>query len=132
MPECRKKVCQASAFLPVFNCYSPASGSVRWSRISPALPSYVYYPPRYWKQSFSEVETAPPCTNCTVYSTVNGHWPRARDYYIISRHISCLQYCQLSVCKKRISAFAVIKIGSTPMDQFFLRDSLYGGRGPLT
>jgi hypothetical protein len=38
MPE---KVRTASAFLPILNCLSPASGSVRyrWSRIRPALPS---------------------------------------------------------------------------------------------
>jgi hypothetical protein len=48
MPECRRKVSLASAFLPVVGCLSPASafrhqGSVRyrWSRISPALPSYA-------------------------------------------------------------------------------------------
>ncbi len=47
MPECRRKVSSASAFLPVVSCLSPASvfrhqGSVRYrlSRISPALPSY--------------------------------------------------------------------------------------------
>ncbi len=48
MPECRRKVRSALAFLPVVSCLSPASafrpqGSVwyRWSRIIPALPSYV-------------------------------------------------------------------------------------------
>jgi hypothetical protein len=47
MPECRRKVSPALAFLPVVSCLSPASafrnqGSVRyrWSRIGPALPSY--------------------------------------------------------------------------------------------
>jgi hypothetical protein len=48
MPECRNagdKVSQASAFLPVGSCLSPASsfrhqGSVRYSWFSPALPSY--------------------------------------------------------------------------------------------
>jgi hypothetical protein len=47
MSECQRKVNPASAFLPVVSCLSPASafrhqGSVwyRWSRISPALPSY--------------------------------------------------------------------------------------------
>ncbi len=49
MPECRKKVSLASAFLPVVSYFNPASafrhqGSVQycWSRISPALPSYGY------------------------------------------------------------------------------------------
>jgi hypothetical protein len=48
MPECRRKVRSASAFLPIVSCVSPASafrpqGSVwyHWSRIIPALPSYV-------------------------------------------------------------------------------------------
>ena len=48
MPECRKKVSPASAFLPVVRCFIPASafrhqGSVqyRWSRTSPSLPSYA-------------------------------------------------------------------------------------------
>jgi hypothetical protein len=47
MPECRRKVILTSAFLPVVSSLNPASafrhhGSVRyrWSRISPALPSY--------------------------------------------------------------------------------------------
>jgi hypothetical protein len=48
MPECRRKISPASAFLMVVSCLSHATafrhqGSVRyrWSRISPALPSYV-------------------------------------------------------------------------------------------
>ncbi len=48
MPECRRKVSPASAFLPVVSCFSPASAfqyqgweRYRWSRISPALPSYA-------------------------------------------------------------------------------------------
>jgi hypothetical protein len=47
MPECRREVSPASAFLPVVSCLSPASafrhqGSVRyhWSRVSQALPTY--------------------------------------------------------------------------------------------
>jgi hypothetical protein len=50
MPEYRRKVSPASAFLPVVSCLSPASvfrhqGSVRyrWSRIIQALPSSVKY-----------------------------------------------------------------------------------------
>jgi hypothetical protein len=47
IPECRIKLSQASAFLPVISCFSLASafrhqGSVRyrWLQISPALPRY--------------------------------------------------------------------------------------------
>ncbi len=50
MPECRRKVSSASAFLLAVSCLSLASafrhqGSVRyrWSWISPAFPSYDNY-----------------------------------------------------------------------------------------
>jgi hypothetical protein len=46
IPECQKKVIPASAFLPVVNFVSPASGSVRylWSQINPAVPGYAKFP----------------------------------------------------------------------------------------
>ncbi len=69
MPECQKKVSPASAFLPVVGCLSPASafrhkGSVRyrWSRISPALPSYGWFvlPERQYRLSLC-------ITDCTMH-----------------------------------------------------------------
>ncbi len=56
IPECRKKISPASAFLPVVNCLIPASafrnqGSVRYRclRISPSLPSYGRDSPPTWR-----------------------------------------------------------------------------------